>query len=189
ALTAMLFKKPRMFKCIIEYCVADNDENQDFGQSSSNASAQRSEWKVYTGNSDNVCGFFAILCERTIDGNDHILNPQGGCIDLLIDFGCGRINLIKTFTKFVLGINAADPLPEKLDWLCRIKGFRIRLNPDVADDESTSRERVRDRELECILNIDGEVVQVNKPDVDARLRSDFVSLFGGLKAFGSSKDK
>ncbi|CAG5122780.1 unnamed protein product, partial [Candidula unifasciata] len=123
-------------------------------------------WIVYTQNRGSVRSFCTTICEHITEGNKHILNPQGSCIDLLIDFGTGRINLVKTLAKFFWGKYAAEPLPEKLDWLSKITGFRIRLNPDVTDDESTSRERVRDRELECLLNIDGEVVQVNKPDID-----------------------
>lgn len=186
SLVGMLFKKPRMFNCVIEYRKVDNDETPNLSHSSSEAGAQRSEWIVYTGNSGNVCGILCSTCEHSM--NDRILNPFGSSIDLLIDFGTGRVNLLKTMFVFTAAKNASEPLSEKLDFISRITGFRIRLNSDATDDENLSAERVRDRELECLLDIDGEVVQVNKPDIDVRVRSEFVSLYG-LKISGNSKDQ
>ncbi|BFZ19400.1 hypothetical protein BsWGS_22439 [Bradybaena similaris] len=185
---AMLFRKSRRFNCSIEYRVADNDETQDLSHSSSAASAKKSEWIAYTSKDGNPSNFFCSTCEHILDKNQYILDPFGSSIDILMEFGAGLINFIKSMLTYSFGKNATQPLPEKVDMLTRITGFRIRLNSDATDVESHSRERVRDRELEHILNVDGEIVHVDIPDVDIRVCSEFVSLYGCRKVPGSTKD-
>jgi hypothetical protein len=80
------------------------------------------------------------------------------------------------------------PLPPKLDCISRITGFRIKVIPDVAESETNiSPARVRGKEMEKMLCIDGEVVYVDKPEMDIRLHSDFVTLYGRVRLPDAAK--
>ncbi|CAL1539942.1 unnamed protein product [Lymnaea stagnalis] len=190
AAAVTLFKKKRVFKCELTYrlrkdltstdpCNNSTENKLDPDKQEQN---HNSDWITYTKSNNRYCGIFSFACDA-VDLEDRcVINPFGSHVQLGIDTGCGQIALLKSLIKFSTGKKAPSTTPQNLDFISNVTAFRIKLlRDDTETDDSVSGARAKARELENLLDIDGEVVYVENPEMEVRLHVSFVPLYGCIR--------
>ncbi|XP_059155284.1 ceramide kinase 1-like [Physella acuta] len=188
AAVVTLFKKKRLFKCELTYCVSDektshiNNSTEDVNSDGDTLSGnQKEEWLTYTKSNHTYCGIFSFTCDTIVNGDSLVLNPFGTHVQLGIDTGCGQIALLKNLLKFSSGKKTSSTTPENLDFISNVTAFKIKLLRDEESEDHLTGAQAQSRELEKLLDIDGEVVCLEKPEMDVRLHVSFVPLYGKAK--------
>ncbi|XP_005099240.1 sphingosine kinase 1 [Aplysia californica] len=106
-----------------------------------------------------------------------VIDPFSCSGDLMVDTGCSNMGIIKYALMFE-GKKINGPIPN-IEFIKGAVGVRFKVIQDPSEtDENVSQARAREREMEHYLYVDGEVVQMEGLEVEARLKNDFVSMFG-----------
>ncbi|XP_059155290.1 uncharacterized protein LOC131940601 [Physella acuta] len=174
SIAAMLCKKKRFFQAEISYRIQEIKSSSDEDSSHQHTV---SDWIPHKNESKRYNSVFTMPCEILDAGSNKImLNPFGDFVHLAIGTGCSHMALFKVFINMATG-KKIDPIPPNLEIIERVTDFKINLVRDEsASSESPANNRNRD--LEHLVDIDGEVVQLEKPELEIRLRTAFVPLYG-----------
>ncbi|KAH9499810.1 hypothetical protein Btru_077868 [Bulinus truncatus] len=174
AILATLLKKKRMFQAELHYRLSgvDTSEIKD------GASASPSGWICHKPPVQEYGCIYALPCELIEKGNCNILNPFGKHIQLAACTSCTQVAVLKSFLDFSTGKKMSTK-PGSLELIENVTDFKIKLMRDnPAGNDRVADRDARNIELEQLMDIDGEVIKLESPEIIVRLQTSFVPLYG-----------
>ncbi|XP_071117640.1 ceramide kinase-like [Haliotis cracherodii] len=174
-LLTSMFGSRRVYEADIQVLEAPSLENntQDKrGAESEGAAASPTElgWRrLETREYMDVSMF---VCDLNTAGEQLVMDPSSQTITVLLSQHCGGISHLKVILGALTGKKESLQAPQ-LTVLKNVTAFKIKVK--VSDENSSKSEK--QKELEHILDIDGEVYRAQTMDLEIRLQSQFVPMF------------
>ncbi|XP_059155289.1 uncharacterized protein LOC131940600 [Physella acuta] len=172
---ASFFKKKRVFKCELTYCVS-KDKKNCVETDGDTAREPDEEWVTNT-KSNNFCGVFCATLTTVPDGDKRVLSPFGTHIQLGIDTGYGQLAMLKNLFYVPPDETTSSTPAANLEFIPHVTAFKIKLLRDESE-ENLTQAQAQTREMEKVLNIDGEIVYVDNSEINVRLHSSYAALYG-----------
>ncbi|XP_059155299.1 ceramide kinase-like [Physella acuta] len=178
-LLAALLKTKRVFKCELAYRVSteNNKSVENANTDTSTEHHQDEEWSMYTKSNNHYCGISCGTLHTKSDGGKQFLSPFATHVQLGIDSGCGKIAMFRNMFHITPDEATSSTPSSNLEFINNVTAFKIKVLHDEPGDNLT-QEQARVRELERIVNADGEIVYVDNPDILVRLHVAYVALYG-----------
>lgn len=175
-----LFKKKRRTQYIVEYCVASESQN---GQIDGLTDASKQEpkavprWIKHDSQGKEYVGVFSFLANPTDKGDHAILDLFTDRIRLYVDTGAATLRAAKSVMNF-MGGKKTENYPPNLDVIDNVQRIRIKVVTEEGNrEEEVSAAMARARELDLYVNIDGECLQLEIPEMEFRVIPAFIPLF------------
>ncbi|XP_067677418.1 ceramide kinase-like [Haliotis asinina] len=176
ALLATLLGKKREFNADIQFLEAPSKETdtRDVTKMAESegaaASPTQTGWRRLE--TQDFMDVLLFVSDLNTAGERLVMDPTSSTTTVLFSKLCGGITHLKVFLGVMSGKKDSLQAPQ-LTVLKNIKGLKIKVK--VSDETSSVSEK--QKELEHILDIDGEVYRAENMDLEIRLLSQFVPVF------------
>ncbi|KAH9525197.1 hypothetical protein Btru_000604 [Bulinus truncatus] len=169
----LLLQKKRLFQAELYYCLY-SEKSCEVKEAASSSSG----WIRHETVDQQYCCLYAPPSEL-MDNGDHVLmNPFGQHFQLAVGTNCNTFTVFNGLTAYTMGRKISSK-PGSLELINKVTDFKVKIireNPDSSD--TVSDTDARNRELEQILSIDGEMVHLETPEFFIRLITGYVPVYG-----------
>ncbi|RUS76588.1 hypothetical protein EGW08_015666, partial [Elysia chlorotica] len=187
AMLRMVIGRKRKFRCQLQYKTSSNQlnadtrpKNEEVAPSSSSIHGEE-PWQNYDAQGKRFRCVLSFSCDQVDSEEDHAVQTiTGNTVPLIIDHDCFAPKLLKYLLNYVTPVKSANT-STKLQVLKQVSAYRVML---IENDEARPRNWCsspsKDRQLEKLSAVDGEVVPLSKPMLDVRVCGGFIPLYGCL---------
>ncbi|KAH9525196.1 hypothetical protein Btru_000603 [Bulinus truncatus] len=169
----LLLRKTRFFQAELHYRLYSEKSSEVQERASSSASG----WKRHESVNQQYFCLYAPPSEL-MDKGDHVLvNPFGQHFQLGVGTNCSTFTSFNGLTPYLMGRKISSR-PGSLELIDKVTDFKVKIIRENSDSSDTvSDTDARNRELEQILSIDGEMVHLETPEFCIRLQESFVPVY------------
>ncbi|GFO10773.1 ceramide kinase [Plakobranchus ocellatus] len=193
AMLRMVIGRKRKFNCRVQYKTLVDDELQNGNGSvrtevaASSSPSSGGSWRDYDPNGQQFRGLLSFSCVPVDTEEDRAVQTIiGSSSHLIIDHGCFAPKFLKYLLNYISPVKT-EVTSRKLVVLKDVTAFRIMLteNNEIRPG-SWCTSHSKDRELERLSAIDGEVIPLVTPMLDVRVHGGFVPLYGCVNQLQNS---
>ncbi|KAH9525195.1 hypothetical protein Btru_000602 [Bulinus truncatus] len=167
-----ILKKKIQFPAELHYRLHEEIKAKEGSSSSSTG------WIRHESGNKQYCCLYAAPAELMDNGNLSIVNPFGQHFQLGVGTGCGQLTILKGLMTYAMGRKLTSK-PGSLEFIDKVTDIKFKITRENTDsNDRMSASDVRNREIELILNIDGEIIYLQTPEFIIRLQPAFVPVYG-----------
>ncbi|GFS20279.1 ceramide kinase [Elysia marginata] len=189
AMLRMVLGRKRMFHCRVQYKTSsDHLSGGSNGSSKTGDTAPSSSlsevdgpWQEYDPQGQRFRCLMSLSCDQVDSEESHAIQTiTGSDCPLVIDHGCFSPKLLKYLLNYISPVKSVNT-SNKIHVLKGLTAYRMMLteNDEVRPGGWCSSQS-KDRELERLAAVDGEVIPLVKPMLDVRIVGGFIPLYGCL---------
>ncbi|KAK3794478.1 hypothetical protein RRG08_003631 [Elysia crispata] len=189
AMLGMLLGRKRKFNCRVQYKSSlDHLNGEGDGRLKdvevaypSSLSHDGGPWHDYNHEGHRFRCLMSLSCDQVESEEDRAIQTlTGNSCPLIIDHGCFAPKLLKYLLNYISPVKSENTSP-KLHVLKNVSAYRVALveNDEVRPGRCCSSPN-KDRQLERLSSVDGEVIALGKPMLEVRVCGSFIPLYGSL---------
>ncbi|XP_055887309.1 ceramide kinase-like protein [Biomphalaria glabrata] len=187
AIIGTLMKRKRMFQAELHYRLSVLDSMNEGSSLAVCMTWQQAiglncpkvsdvaEWMTIEPAIQDYCCIYALPFELIPKDNHNIVNPYGQHVQLIVCTGCSKLAVFKSFFDFLMGKTITSK-PGSLEVIKNIRDFKLKAVYGIQD--RSSSQDVRNTALDHLIDVDGEVLNLETDEIIVRLQNSFVPLFG-----------